>query len=119
MTTKQVADRLVALCRQGDILKAGQELYSDDIVSNEPANSQMPVKIAKGKKAVAEKGKAFADSIYVSHGQKISDPIVGGSFFSIAWYLDVTFKGMGRMQLDEVCVYEVRDGKIVWEQFYF
>jgi limonene-1,2-epoxide hydrolase len=33
--------------------------------------------------------------------------------------LDATIKGMGRMTLEEVCVYEVKDGKIVVEQFFF
>jgi limonene-1,2-epoxide hydrolase len=33
--------------------------------------------------------------------------------------LDATMTGMGRMQLDEICVYEVKDGKIVFEQFFY
>ncbi len=31
--------------------------------------------------------------------------------------LDVTMKGHGRMNLDELCLYEVKEGKIVSEQF--
>jgi ketosteroid isomerase-like protein len=33
--------------------------------------------------------------------------------------MDVTMKGFGRMNMDEVCVFEVKDGKIVSEQFFF
>jgi hypothetical protein len=33
--------------------------------------------------------------------------------------IDATMKGMGRQVLDEVCVYEVKDGKIVQEQFFY
>jgi hypothetical protein len=33
--------------------------------------------------------------------------------------MDVTMKGMGRMKMDEVAVYEVKNGKIVKEQFFF
>lgn len=117
MTTQQVADRLVALCRKGEISKAMEELYSDDIVSIEPEHA--PTKSAKGKKAVFEKGKQFASMIEERHGGSFSDPIVSGSYFSAAMMLDATFKGMGRMKLEEICVYEVKDGKIVWEQFYF
>ena len=119
MTTQQVADRLVALCKKGEIFKAIEELYGDNIVSNEPPTSQFPIKVAKGKKAVLEKGKAFAETIEASHGQSISEPAVGGRFFSIGWSMDATFKGAGRMKLDEVCLYEVKDGKIVNEQFYY
>jgi hypothetical protein len=32
--------------------------------------------------------------------------------------LDATVKGMGRMTLEEICVYEVKDSKIVFEQFF-
>jgi hypothetical protein len=28
-------------------------------------------------------------------------------------------KGMGRVKMDEIAVYEVKDGKIVKEQFFF
>jgi limonene-1,2-epoxide hydrolase len=117
MTTQQVADRLVALCRKGEISKAMEELYADEIVSIEPEHG--PTKTARGKKAVLEKGKQFASMIEERHGGSFSDPIVGGRYFSAAMVLDATFKGQGRMKLEEICVYEVKDGKIVWEQFYF
>jgi limonene-1,2-epoxide hydrolase len=32
--------------------------------------------------------------------------------------MDLTMKGQGRMQMSEVCVYEVKDDKIVSEQFF-
>jgi limonene-1,2-epoxide hydrolase len=33
--------------------------------------------------------------------------------------MDVTIRGQGRMKMDEVAVYEVKDGKIVLEHFFF
>ena len=117
MTTQQVANRLVELCRTGQILEAQEELYADNIVCIEPEHAF--AKSAKGKKAVIEKGKAFASMIEERHGGSFSDPLVQGKHFSIAMSLDATFKGMGRNQLEEVCVYEVKDGKIVFEQFHY
>jgi len=32
---------------------------------------------------------------------------------------DVTFKEKGRTQMEEVCVFEVKDEKIVSEQFFY
>ena len=116
MTTQQVADRLVELCRTGQIFQAQQELYADDISCNEPANSPNPS--VQGKTAVMEKGKQFASMIEERHGGTCSDPVVGGRYFSIAMSIDATMKGMGRQLLEEVCVYEVKDGKIVYEQFF-
>ena len=116
-TTKEVATRLIELCRKGQIQQAGEELYSDDIVSIEPAHA--PTKTAKGKKAVGEKGAQFAAMIEERHGGSFSDPIVAGGYFSAVMILDATFKGKGRMVLEEICVYEVKDGKIVSEQFFY
>jgi hypothetical protein len=117
MTTQQVADRLVSLCREGKVQEAGNELYGDDIESIEPDNSPMPK--AAGKKAVAEKGHQFASMIEAHHGGKITDPIVAGDYFTLGWWMDITMKGQGRTQMEEVCVYKVKDGKIVWEQFLY
>jgi hypothetical protein len=117
MSTQEVANRLVSLCREGKIIEAGEELYADNIVSNEP-NSPM-TKVAEGKKAVREKGNQFASMIEAQHGGRISDPIVAGEYFSTAWWMDVTMKDQGRIQMEEICTYRVQDGKIVWEQFLY
>ena len=118
MTTQEVANKLVACMRQGQIFEAQTELYGDDIVSIEPEGNMSP-HLTKGKEAVAEKGKQFASMIEEHHGSTCSDPLVGGRYFSIAMSIDATMKGVGRQLLDEVCVYEVKDGKIVQEQFFY
>ena len=117
MTTLEVANQLIAYMRKGQMLEAQEELYADDIVCIEPEGGMVP-HFTKGKKAVAEKGKQFALMIEERHGGSCSDPVVGGRYFSISMTLDATMKGMGRHLLEEVCVYEVKDGKIVFEQFF-
>ena len=119
MTTQDVANRLVALCREGKIKEASEELHSDDVIGEEPNARDPQHKIVQGKAAIAEKGNQFASMIEAMHGGSISDPIVGGEYFSIAWTMDVTMKGMGRMEMSEICNYRVKDGKIVWEQFLY
>ena len=118
MTTQEVANKLVAYMRQGQIVEAQSELYADDIVCLEPEGTMAP-HYTKGKEAVGEKGKQFASMIEERHSASCSDPVVGGRYFSIAMSLDATMKGMGRQLLDEVCIYEVKDGKIVHEQFLY
>ena len=117
MTTKEVAARLVTLCRQGNIMDAQKELYSAEIESIEPAHA--PVKSARGIEAVRKKGIAFADLIEARHGGSVSEPIVEGNYFTIGWQMDVTMRGMGRVNLEEICVYHVKEGKIVREEFFF
>ena len=43
--------------------------------------------------------------------------VVAGSSFACAMHLDVTLKRPGRMTVNELCIYEVKDGKIISEQF--
>ncbi len=117
MTTLEVANRLIVLCRAGKMLEAQEELFSDDIISTEPASSL--IQSAKGKEAVAKKGKQFAAMIEQRHGGSFSDPVVGGRYFSLAITLDATMKGQGRVLREEIGVFEVKEGKIVSEQFFF
>jgi ketosteroid isomerase-like protein len=118
MTTKEVANRLVELCREGKIMEAQQELYADDITSTEPEHAKGMIN-AHGKQAVAEKGMQFASMIEEHHGGTISEPLIAGNHFSLAWGMDVTMKGAGRTQMNEICVYEVKDGKVVSERFFY
>ena len=117
MTTQEVANRLVELCRKGQILEAQEELYGDEIVCVEPAHSPTP--LTKGKEAVLAKVKMFASMIEERHGGHFGDPVVNGRYFCVPTSLDATLKGMGRMAIDELSVYEVKDGKIVFEQFFY
>lgn len=120
MNTQQVADRLVALCRDGKYDQAQVELYADDAVSIEPEG--LPpgaLGNAQGLAAIREKGRQFGESVEAMHGSSVSDPVVAGNWFSVAMHLDATFKGMGRVDMHEICVYRVRDGKIVHEQFFY
>lgn len=117
MTTQEVANRLIELCRQGLVLESQQELFADDVTSHEPAHSQMPVAI--GKEAVLEKGRQFAAMIEERYSGSFEDPIVAGNYFSFVCKLDAKLKGAGRVVWDEICVFGVRDGKIISEQFFY
>ncbi len=121
MNTQQVANRLVELCRDGKGQQAQEELYSKDAVSIEMEGmeaSGMPT-VAKGMAAIAEKGRTFNEGIEAVHGGTVGEPIVMGNWFAITMTMDATFKGRGRMNMEEICVYQVKDGRIVREQFFY
>ena len=117
MTTEEIAQRLVALCRQGNVETAQRELYATDAISLEPYGTAAFAKETKGLNAIIEKGHKFTSMIEQVHSISVSDPLVAGNSFACAMQLDVTIKGHGRMSLNELCIYEVRDGKIISEQF--
>jgi hypothetical protein len=120
MNTQQVADRLVELCRLGRFSQAHDELYAHNAVSLEPPGAPAgALGNVQGLDAIRAKGKAFDETYEQIHSVSVSDPLVAGNFFSITMELDTTWKQGGRSSIKEICVYEVRDGKIVLEQFFY
>lgn len=120
MNTQQIAERLVALCREGQYEQVYDELFADDAENIEmPAMANGPLGNAKGLDAIRAKGKAWGEAVEQVHGGSVGEPSVSGNWFSVPMSLDVTMKGRGRMQMEEMCLYQVRDGKIVREQFFY
>lgn len=118
MKTEEIAKRLVALCREAKWETAQRELYADDAVSIEPYATPAFAKETKGLAAIFEKGKKFDAMVETMHALHVSDPIVATNSFACTMQMDVTMKGQGRMNMTELCVYDVKDGKIVSEQFH-
>ncbi len=117
MTTKEVAEKLVGFCRKGQYEQAQKELYDSNAISIEPKGAQL--EFAQGAEALKAKGEQWEAMVEQLHSAHVSDPIVAENFFSVNMINDVTFKGMGRQTIEEICVYEVNNGKIVKEQFFY
>ena len=118
MNTEQVAKRLAELCQQGKYEQAQDELYAKDAVSVEMEGAQ-GLGNAKGLDAIREKSKQFNAMVEAVHGGSVGDPIVVGNWFAVPMTMDATMKGRGRVDMREICVYQVKDGKIVREQFFY
>jgi len=117
MTTQEIATRLVDLCNKGEFETAYKELYSPECISLEPKGA--PWEVCNGLEEMAAKGKAWNESMEEFHGSSIGEPIVADDHFSMTMMMEATFKGRGREKMNELCVYEVKDGKIVKEQFFY
>ena len=72
----------------------------------------------KGLKAVEEKGKTFDAMVEKIHSIDASEPLVAGNSIAFTLGMDLTMKGRGRMNSPELCVYQVKDGKIISEEFF-
>ena len=118
MTVQQIAHRLAELCNQGDFEKAQKELFAEDAVSIEPEAGGGFEKETKGLPAILEKGKQFGAMVEETHGCNVSDPLVAGNVIALSLNMDVTMKGEKRSTMSEICVYKVKDGKIISEQFF-
>lgn len=118
MTTKDVAKRLVSLCKEGKFKIAQNELYSEYAVSLEPHGAAFP-EITEGLKNIQKKGDKWNEMITKVHALEISDVAVAGDYFSLKMHNDIEMKGMGRQKSEELCMYHVRNGKIISEQFFY
>ncbi len=118
MTTLQIANRLVEMCRDGKVEEAKEELFAPDIISIEPYEALLP-KETKGMDAIRKKAELFVSHVEDFFGSEISEPVVAGDYFSFAWISDLQMKGEARKTNSELCVYKVKNGKIVSEQFFY
>ena len=118
MTTQEIANRLSELFKENKWMEAQEELFSEDAESIEPAHAQ-GLQTVKGLDAIKKKGEDFNNIIEEVHGGYAGEPIVAGNHIALAMGIDATYKGMGRQKMDEIAVYEVKDGKIVKEQFFY
>jgi ketosteroid isomerase-like protein len=118
MTTREVADRLSQLFKEFKWKEALEELFSQDAVSVEPAHSP-GLQTVQGLDNIKKKGDQFNEMVEEMHGGSVGEPIVGGNYIAVSMSMDVTMKGSGRMNMEEICLYEVKDGKIVKEQFFY
>lgn len=118
MTTQQVANQLWKYCKEGKWQKAHKELYANQVWSQEPPGGQM--RFVKGKKGIQAKGDWWQKNVKV-FDMKVSKPTVAGNWITMKMSMDTQNKAKGspRIQSEEICVYNVKDGKIVSEQFFY
>jgi hypothetical protein len=90
---------------------------ASDRLSMEPHGTPaFPNEARMAQVALVEKGRKFTALIDHVHAVSVSAPLVAGGLFACAMHLDVTINGHGRTSMDELCVYGVRDRRIVSEQ---
>ena len=118
MTTQQVADRLVELCRAGEFDQCYHDLFAPDADAYEMPGFPMNAH-TKGVEALLAKSKGFAEQTVKMHAYSVSDPLVQGNTFAVGMMIDRTDKERGRNKEEEICSYVVKDGKITSEHFVY
>ena len=117
MNTQEVANKVVELTRKQAWKEALDTLYSKDIVSVESQAMRGGSPESRGIEAVQGKTDWWVNNMQV-HNAKVSGPFVAHDRFVVQYDIDVTDKNSNkRMQMSEVGVYTVKDGKIVREEF--
>ena len=117
MNTEEVAKKVVEFVRKQAWHEAVDTLYDKDIVSVEARTQDGSSPETRGIDGVRGKVDWWLQNMEV-HSFTANGPFVAHDRFVVQYDADVTDKNSKkRMQLSEVGVYSVKDGKIVREEF--
>jgi hypothetical protein len=117
MTTQEVADRFYELALEGKFDQVLDELFDENVRSVEPPGSNW--QNVQGLDKVKEKALQWRATVEEMHDGFTSKPQTAGNYFVCTMGMDVTVKGQPRTKMEEVALYEVREGKVILEQFFF
>ena len=117
MSTQDIANDLGALCKAGKFDEAAEKYWADDVLGVEAAPGDMAQ--IRGKDAARGKGEWWSNAHEV-HSSEVEGPYVNGDQFVVRFKMDLTQKETGnRIQVDEVGVYTIKNGKIAEERFFY
>ncbi|MGK7862773.1 SnoaL-like domain-containing protein [Falsiroseomonas sp. E2-1-a4] len=117
MTVREVAEGFAALCKADKHDEAGERYWAEDVVSLEAMDG--PMSEVRGRAAVKGKGEWWYANHEI-HSTTTEGPFVHGDQFALRFEMDVTTKETGqRVQMAEIGLYTVRDGKVVEERFFY
>ena len=117
-TTQEIVDRFNELAKQEKWFEIHDELFAENVRSVDPVNSPY-MGYAEGKANVRKKGEDFVKQITEVHRLHTGEPIVTDNHFAVVREMDLTVQGHGRIQINEIMLYEVKDGRIVLGQFFY
>ena len=118
LTTQEVAARFNELAQQEKWFEIQDEFFADNVRSIDPPNSKY-FGNAEGKAPVRKKGEDFVKRIEAVHRLHSTEPVVTGNHFAVGREVDITVQELGRIQINQIMLYEVKDGQIILEQFFY
>lgn len=120
MDLKEIANELVAGCRENRTAENLGKLYAADAVSAEAVDDVGMGRELQGLDAIRGKHEWWDNAAEVSH-VSVSDPMLhGDDRFAVIFEIKGKFIESGEaFDMSEVGVYHVADGKIVREEFFY
>jgi hypothetical protein len=119
MTSTEIANRYVALCKEGEFDACLSELFAANAVSVEAFAPSGVDRTVSGLAAIRAKGEWWANNHEV-HGAEVFGPYPNGDRFAVRFVFDVTFKPTGkRIAMDEIGLFTIENGKISREEFFY
>ena len=121
MTTHEIATQYQEMMNQRKFIELQEKFYDEQVVSQEPEKAAAMgfTVVTNGLAAVKAKGVARRATIEAVHSYVCSEPLVAGDFFSVVLKQEITFIGRPRVAIEEVAMFQVKNDKIVKEQFFY
>lgn len=118
MTTQDIAHRLVALLQSGDFNGVYDELFHPTKVRHlEPQSPYFPD--LTGVEAIKAKDAQMQAGIAEFKAMKVGTPAIAKGYFALPYFASFVLQDGTPVELDEIILYQVEDGKIVMEQFFY
>lgn len=105
--------KLNELVFSGKAMEAFEELYAEDIVMQENTEPE-----CVGKALNRKREQEFFATVEAWHGGGVTANAAHGDVSFSESTMDVTLKGVGRIQIAQVTVRKWRAGKVIRERFY-
>ena len=119
MSTQEIANKYVALCKEHKNHEILETLFAKDAVSVEAGAPPGQSAEVKGLAAIAEKGKQWMEAHEI-HAAAVDGPWPNGNRFIVRFTYDVTNKPSGRrFKMEEAALLTVENDKIVREEFFY
>jgi ketosteroid isomerase-like protein len=119
MSVTEIANRYVALVKEGRNEAALEELFAQDAVSVEASAPPGADPVSSGLAAIRAKGEWWGSNHEV-HKAELSGPYPNGDRFAVRFTYDITHKPSGkRIVMDEIGLFTVENGKISREEFFY
>ncbi len=115
MTNLERAKDLYDKVAQGQLMEAFEVYYAENIVMTEPRGTR------EGKEACRKSEEEFLASVEAFHGMEVKAIAEDSNKEKvlIEVFMDLTFKGGQRVQMEQVAVQAWENGQIVHERFYY
>jgi ketosteroid isomerase-like protein len=120
MSTLEIGQKYVALCKEGKNRECLDTLFAKDAVSVEAFSPPgAGDRTSKGMEAILAKSKWWAEN-HTVHKAEVMGPYPNDDRFAVRFVYDVTHKPSGRrFTMDEIGLFTVKDGKITREEFFY
>jgi ketosteroid isomerase-like protein len=119
MTLRDIAEELVAGCREDRARANLDTLYSPDAVSVEAADMGQG-REAVGLEAIRAKHDWWESNMEMLGGSVVGPMLHGDDRFAVVFRMEAREKATGKVsEMEEVAIYTVADGRIRREEFFY